>query len=244
MAIRYNPSGLSDNIKLCIDAGNVKSYPGSGTSITDLCTSTVGSLVNGPTYSSTNSGNLVFDGINDYGVVNISTTTVNCGEVWIYLSANVTPEADMSTTTGIQFASFSYEPGGAYSGAYDGFTLGSWTGGANNETIGYFHGGNSFRFITDTVFAGWHQIGINWNSSSLSYDIFVDGAIKTTYNAHSFWGNIGQFTTTKVTIGSGTAAASQYFFNGKVSVARLYNVPLTSQQILNNFNSLRGRYGI
>lgn len=244
MAIRYNPSGLSDNLKLCIDAGNVKSYPGSGTSITDLCTSTVGSLVNGPTYSSTNSGNLVFDGINDYGVVNISTTTVNCGEVWIYLSANVTPEADMSTTTGYQCASFSYQPGGAYGGGYDGFTLGSWTGSATNETIGYFHGGGAFRLIRDTVLAGWHQIGINWNSSSSSYDIFVDGFIKTTYTADSFYGNIGQFTTTKVTIGASTGTASQYFFNGKVSVARLYNVPLTSQQILDNFNSLRGRYGI
>ena len=51
---------------LCLDAGSRLSYPGSGTTWTDLSgNGNTGTLVNGPTYSSANSGAIVFDGVND-----------------------------------------------------------------------------------------------------------------------------------------------------------------------------------
>jgi hypothetical protein len=36
MAISYNPRTITDGLVLCLDAGNSKSYPGSGTTWTDL----------------------------------------------------------------------------------------------------------------------------------------------------------------------------------------------------------------
>ena len=66
MAIGYNPTILSNGIFLNYDAANTKSYSGTGTLWTSIAGVAIpGTLTNGPTYSSANSGNIVFDGVND-----------------------------------------------------------------------------------------------------------------------------------------------------------------------------------
>ena len=52
MSTRYNPSIILDKLTLCYDAGNVKSYPGSGTTITDLVGGNAGTMNNSPTIES------------------------------------------------------------------------------------------------------------------------------------------------------------------------------------------------
>ena len=70
MAINYNPRIVTDGLVLALDAGNTKSYPGSGTIWYDRASANTGTLTNGPTYSSGNGGSIVFDGVNDF---------INCG---------------------------------------------------------------------------------------------------------------------------------------------------------------------
>ena len=64
-----------NGLVLCLDAGNRKSYPGSGTTWTDLSgRGNNGTLTNGPTYSN---GAIVFDGVDDYvGFTTVSVQTV------------------------------------------------------------------------------------------------------------------------------------------------------------------------
>jgi len=65
--LAHSPRIITDGLVLCLDAGNPKSYPGSGTTWTDLSgNGNNGTLTNGPTYNSGNLGSLVFDGVNDY----------------------------------------------------------------------------------------------------------------------------------------------------------------------------------
>ena len=67
MGVAYNSRIITENLVLCLDAANTKSYPGSGTAWTDLSGGgNTGTLTNGPTYSSANGGALVFDGVDDY----------------------------------------------------------------------------------------------------------------------------------------------------------------------------------
>jgi hypothetical protein len=67
MGVYAGPEINESGLVLCLDAGNTKSYPGSGTTWTDLSgNGNTGTLVNGPTYSSANGGSIVFDGSNDY----------------------------------------------------------------------------------------------------------------------------------------------------------------------------------
>ena len=66
MAIYDNPKIVTNGLVLCLDAGNRKSYPGSGTAWTDLSgLGNNGTLTNGPTFNANNAGSIVFDGTND-----------------------------------------------------------------------------------------------------------------------------------------------------------------------------------
>ncbi len=66
MATNYNPSIVTDGLKVCFDAANPKSYPGSGTTWYDLSgNDNHGTLLNEPSFSSDKGGCFVFDGTND-----------------------------------------------------------------------------------------------------------------------------------------------------------------------------------
>jgi hypothetical protein len=86
MALAHSPSIVTSGLVLCLDAANPKSYPGSGTTWTDLSgNGNNGTLVNGPTYSSVNGGSIVFDGSNDYistaySIGTVSQQSISC---WI-----------------------------------------------------------------------------------------------------------------------------------------------------------------
>jgi len=64
---------------LCLDAGSRISYPGTGTTWTDLSgNGGTGTLVGSPTYSSTNGGSLVFSGTN-YATAATANSLFNFG---------------------------------------------------------------------------------------------------------------------------------------------------------------------
>ena len=67
MASFAGPNLNTDKLILCLDAANTNSYPGSGTTWTDMSgKENDGTLTNGPTFSSDDMGSIVFDGSNDY----------------------------------------------------------------------------------------------------------------------------------------------------------------------------------
>jgi uncharacterized delta-60 repeat protein len=79
MGISYNPRIVTDGLVLALDAANPKSYPGSGTTWTDLSgNGNTGTLTNGPTYSSANGGSIAFDGVDDYSALT-SNYTLSAG---------------------------------------------------------------------------------------------------------------------------------------------------------------------
>jgi hypothetical protein len=75
MSAHANPNIVDDGLVLCLDAGDSKSYPGSGTTWTDRSnTGNNGALINSPTFSSDNIGHLAFDGTDEYiSIVESST---------------------------------------------------------------------------------------------------------------------------------------------------------------------------
>ena len=66
MPNNYGPRIVTDGLVLCLDAGNSKSYPGSGTAWNDLSRNGNNGTLNGPTFNSADRGSIVFDGTNDY----------------------------------------------------------------------------------------------------------------------------------------------------------------------------------
>jgi hypothetical protein len=91
MALAHSPSIVTNGLVLCVDAGNPRSYSGSGTQWNDATSSGFNfTLTNGPVYSSSNLGSFTFDGVNDFAsasdntALNTQTPTV---EVWVKTNA-------------------------------------------------------------------------------------------------------------------------------------------------------------
>ena len=94
MGIDVGPIEATDGLVVHLDAGNIRSYAGSGTSILSLSgLGNTGILINGPTFSSSNNGQIIFDGTNDYIKLSANNAyNLNNGsltiEVFLYNKSN------------------------------------------------------------------------------------------------------------------------------------------------------------
>jgi hypothetical protein len=71
MALSHSPQIVRDNLVLYLDAANIKSYPGSGITFFDLSINkNNATLLNGVAYSANNLGSLIFDGVDDFININ------------------------------------------------------------------------------------------------------------------------------------------------------------------------------
>ena len=221
MGIQYNPRIVTDGLVLALDAGNTKSYPGSGTAWTDLSgRSNTGTLVNGPTYSSANGGSLSFNGSNQYvNCGNAANLQITVGTISAWFNAN-------SGNTGVhgiiakQLAWGLFVWGNTLR-AYD------WGNGAPRDT-GITVGNSTWNYAAMTF---TETIGTPSNNAI----VYLNGSpVLTTTVRHSNH-------TVQVQIGE--ANASQ-LFGGNIAQASIYNRVLSAAEVSQNFNALRSRFGI
>jgi hypothetical protein len=87
MSVFGGPNVTDSGLVLNLDAGNIKSYPGTGTIWFDKSgNANNGTLINGPTFNTGSLGSIVFDGVDDYVSTNYSGgifTTLTLS-AWIY----------------------------------------------------------------------------------------------------------------------------------------------------------------
>jgi hypothetical protein len=223
MGIAYNPRIVTDGLVLCLDAGNVKSYPGSGTTWTDLSGNEItGTLTNGPTYSSANGGSIVFDGTND-----IVTFPLN---ITIPTPAGITVEVWFRTTSSTKYQDI-FDMSDAF---------GVWI------TTNYSSTGKitaSFNTVTGVMSADysantWYQVVIS--GSGTSNTLYLNGVSVAT--ASQTVATSVNFNTAR--IGNVDGDRAPEYLVGNVASLKFYNRALTATEIQQNFNALRGRYGI
>jgi prepilin-type N-terminal cleavage/methylation domain-containing protein len=222
--ISINPHIVTSGLVLNLDAGNTASYTAPGSTWNDLSgNGNNGTLVNGVGYNPANGGSLVFDGVDDY--VQKSSATIN-------LSAGVTMEMLFkSTDMNSRAQGFMQYNNGNYINFYTGgnglLRWETWCAG--------FTGGGSFFTPTSLSNNTWyHVVGTFVNGSSVLYinGVSVASASQTpgTYSS-SYTGNI--------VIGEYAG-----YMSGSVGIVRIYNRALLAAEVAQNFNALRGRYGL
>ena len=234
MSNNYGPRIVTDGLVLCLDAADKKSYPGSGTTWYDRSgNGNHGTLVNGPSFDGGNGGSIVFDGADDHLSTSLGTYTPYCIDIWFYNDDNITSsimEGNYQQLAGV----------GAYPG---GITLGAWTGAATDETFsffGYNWSVNGMTYIRDTAFSGIHNIVVNWNGST--YDIWLDGTKRTTYA--SSYGHCTLHSRTGFALGGDLFNAASYEFDGKIYSAKIYISQLSDNEVLQNYNTVKGRFNL
>jgi hypothetical protein len=225
MATRYNSKIVSDGLVLYIDAGNSLSYPGSGTTWADLSgQGNTGTLTNGPTFNSGNGGSIVFDGSNDYVAVS-HNTTLNANlsmtlSAWVNISTFVTDSSIFgkgSTTSG--------------QGGYD-FRINSNT---QLNLVKYFVVDQTVTLSTPLTTGTWYNITVVQSSTKVDY--FVNGSNVGTFNNSSAY----QTNTAELRVGRDR---STIYTSANIAQVYKYNKILTSDEVLQNYNATKSRFGL
>ncbi len=214
---------VTTGLQLYLDAGNASSYPGSGTTWTDLTVNgRNGTLTNGPTYSGTNGGSIVFDGTNDFVQCTGSlTVTAATFVTWIRRNGN--------------------------QGQYDGilFSRGTNTTGMNfqaSNQLGYHwnDAGNTYNWQSGLTIpdATWCMIAVSVTSTSATAYLCQTGGTTTATNTVNHSSSL--LNDIKLAVDD---AAARYF-NGNIAIALLYNIALSAGQVSTNFEADRGRFGV
>jgi len=235
MGVYAGPEISSDGLVLSLDAGNVKSYPGSGTTWTDLSgRGNTGTLTNGPTYSSTNGGSIVFDGVDDYTSISnnsllsfgTNSFTIN---LWITRTTTNSFNPIITTYNNYSGGYSTYFYAGIYSASnvYDtGFTI-LTSGGSHITTL-------SAIPITNNE---WINVSVTRSGDNIT--LYRNGSF---YSTASSSGNDWSGTGRPTLIGGGVAGTTP--LNGNISQVSAYNRALSATEIQQNFNALRARFGI
>jgi hypothetical protein len=229
VALFHSPSIVTSGLVLCLDAGNTKSYPGSGTTWTDLSgNGKNGTLVNGVGYSGNNLGSLSFDGVND--VISLGT-----GNTFFPLP-NFTIE--------LWFSSDGTTPTTGTLPGLLGLTYGIRLLVYSNSLSYSLDNGSSFTSITSPSSynfynSSWHYVAIQANSTTRY--LYINGDLINTLL--DSWSGTTQWPTNDAYIGRDNND-SMYFFRGKIASIKFYNRVLTSQEIRQNYNALKGRFGL
>ena len=223
MAVGYNPRIVTDGLVLALDAGNTKSYPGSGTTWSDLSgNSNSGTLTNGPTFNSDNNGSIVFDGSDD--VVSISDSS----------SIDVTPTVTISAW--INPSGFG---GGNFGRIID--SQDSYNFFLDNTTSS---GTNAIRYWPNTGDALSVNNVVTLNEWA-NFTVVHSGSNVVIYKNGISIGTSGSFSTlpsTSSTILIGNRDDNARGFEGKISQVLVYDTALTAAEVLQNYNATKGRY--
>ena len=232
---KFLSSIISSGLVLHLDAGNASSYPGSGTTWTDLSGNGYnGTLTNGPTYSSSNGGSIVFDGTDDVATlgnilnIGLNSWTLSC---WV----------KFNNGTGLQgiIGKTSYR---GYVGRYSFYI-------EFDNLHAFFQPDINYSITTpiapylDNKF---HNLVMTIDRTSMMY-FYIDGiSVGTPLNVSGTSSINLNSSTDNFYIGSYGSSNGQSpfsFLNGNVSQASIYSRALTAAEVLENYNILRPRFG-
>jgi hypothetical protein len=218
------PGVVTTNLSMFLDAGNASSYPGSGTAWTDLSgNSRNGTLTNGPTYTSADGGSIVFDGTNDFVQCSGSpTVTAATFLVWMRRSG---PQDDYD---GILYSRGSVATGIGFFGTTNKISY-TWNDAVNTYSW------DSGLTIPDLT---WCMVAVSVTSTSATAYLCQSSGITSATNTV----NHTSATLDDIKIGQDDLASR--YFNGRISVAMIYDRALSAGEITQNFNALRGRFGL
>jgi len=231
MGVLYNSRIVTDGLVFCLDAGDKMSYPGAGTTWTDLSKrGNNGTLTNGPTFDSANGGSIVFDGTNDYvSITRNSSITPNyisvCG--WIKINSKSSNQFLLALPRSVN--------GGASYMMYYSLSLDGFVAYARTNSTGTIQ--TTSTFSPDT--GRWYFLSMTSNGSNLI--LFIDGEFEASLSFSSVLEYSGS---TVLRIGSYDNQGTPTYTNGNIPLTQIYNRALTPDEIRQNYNATKGRFGL
>ena len=235
------PNTITENLIFLLDVANRKSYPATGTAITDLSgNNSNGVLTNGPTFDSPNNGNLQFDGLDDY---------IELGSIDSTHPLSLNNQENISW----EFWVKPTNTGDPYQRIIDKSNGGSGINGwcifvnhniastkrvnisVNNNSIIDYYGVDGYQYDE------WNHITITKGSTyGWTYKLYNNGALITTATGKST-----QFptTTTNCRIGTWNHSTGREL-KGNLGLINIYLKTFSDEEVLQNYNATKGRFGL
>lgn len=230
MGLAHSPRIVTDGLVLCLDAANVKSYPGSGTTWTDLSSiRNNGTLTNGPTYSSNNGGTFVFDGVDDH-ITSFPSKLIDNGTktLSVFFKTSLTSRQSLCEVR-------------------NNFASNGWFFVINRTAAGNLTYQNLGSAATLEVAAGittnvWYHACATYDAAATTARLYLNGIQVGDPVTNMAVGN-------ELTTGYNGSIAKpdstfSVYFQGSIAQVSIYNRALSAAEIQQNFNALRGRFGI
>ena len=226
MARFVGPRTVTSGLLLYLDAANTRSYPGSGTAWTDLSGNGNTGTLNGPTYSSANNGSIVFDGVDDYAITAAGVGTVSATTFLVWLKRNGSQPA---------FAGILFNRTPSANGL-------NFQDTTNRVAYHWNDAINTYAWDSGLTVpnAVWCMCAISISSTSATAYLCQSSGITSATNSVSH----ASLTLGIFNVGLDPPGSSSRIFNGSISSTMIYNRALSAAEITQNFNALRGRYGI
>jgi hypothetical protein len=227
MALAHSPSISTSGLVLCLDAGNIKSYPGSGSTWTDL---TGGGLNASGTAANINSSGAISGA--SWSTSSTSILNTDTHSIFFMLKMNSSVTYPNGHTGGWEKI-FSYNAGGSDRTPgvwrYPSERRLHWRYDPGNTGVDFGANSSNAEFNLNT----WYYVGVTKNgANAIGY---VNGSSVTTSTVAN-----------PKTSGSAAIVINEYYTNplNNLNSLTIYNRVLTAAEVQQNFNALRGRFSI
>ena len=226
MSLGHGSSIVRNGLILNLDAANTKSYPGSGTAWKDLSkTNSDSTLQNSPTYSSLNSGSFSLDGIDDRILVPCSASTVRNYNSTVHFVIK------LPVYSGGQRCILSYRSGG-------GGDL--YIGKSSNGIFCYYNQLSTAAYTVGNIASNAIVIcSVTCDAANNKLSTYINGNLAGSAD-RTGW-STGYYS--QLYLGYDAGGTNEYMLGNFYHFAH-YNRVLSATEIRQNFEALRGRYGI
>ena len=234
MSFNFSPKIVTDGLLMYLDAANTKSYVSGSTTWNTISRGSInGDLLNGPTFSSANGGSIVFDAVDD-------AVRIGVGNNWFPIS-----------TSAVTFDVWVKSPGLVSGSLYNGII--SLTYGL---TLSIITSGNVFFRVYDSsslVINNLTSTGVNcydgkWHhivgtNNGVTSTIYIDGVFNISTSS-PFYGDVNPswYSNTSICRIGEEVNNTNRFFNGNISIVKVYNRALSVTEVLQNYNATKSRY--
>ena len=216
MAVKAGPRVVKEGLILHVDAAVSRSYSGTGLTVNGLVGGIGGTLVNGVGFGTTDNGYFIFDGSNDYiNFGNSSTLQQSTGSLSAWTKAS--------------------SPGSGYRGII-----------AKQGAYGLFYTDSvlvAYDWAADTPRSTGINIADNtWKNVVLTYQSGVSNGTRIYINGVSVLTATITIQSQVANLFGGAEANANQFASCQISSFNMYSRVLTAQEVLQNYNTTKGRF--
>ena len=230
MAQHYGPNIVTDGLVLSLDAADKNSYPGSGTTWTDLSGNGNNGTLSNSTIGTDTPGDMHFDGSTDY--IQIDKTDFQMGT-----TEEITAACWVNFDAAASYKGLIFNGGGGGGNGW-GLMLNS-NENFRVEIMGADNARNTFTPDFGYTTGTWFYLAAAFKRTKII--TYKNGVLNYTSGAFS---DPGAITNGSTHLYLGTHNNNAWFFDGKMRIVQIWGRELTAAEILQNFNVHRSRFSV